>query len=244
MPDAQSLVQPLAAPMPQTTGGAPIPNTADGAAGGSPAPNSATPEGPAIPKELVKHPAFQALFSGAPPALSYHIKGFADRDERELFSKNKAFLQKAGISVYKSISGDRGVIFNALHVHPQDLYAADKMGKLDQIAPDFDVVNHAVAKSGISNPVLRVGHVPAAPPMSRSATIAPQSASQDALAQRVMGNQAPGPGQTPPVAPTLPASVQKRLLAERSANLTPGAPTAGQAPGQGRLLNSILKPVQ
>lgn len=224
-------------PMP-TASDAAVPNTADAAQPEQPAANA-----PAVPKDLIKVPAMQALFAGAPPAMSYHIKGMEDRDEKRLMSEHKEFLQKAGIRVYKSLSGDRGVIFNALHIHPQDLYAADKAGKLDQIAPDFDTVNHAISKAGLSNPVLQVRGVPGGPPTSRSGAIAPTSASQDALAQRVMGSGAPSAGQTPPVAPSLPASVQKRLLAERNANLTAGAPTSGPAPGQGRLLNSILKPV-
>ncbi len=231
---------PQPSPMMETTGGsgAEQPNTAQGAAPQEPAAPSVN-----VPKELVKHPAFQALFAGAPPAVSYHLKGFEDRSERELFSENKDFLQRAGIRVYKAMSGERGVIYNALHIHPADLQAADKMGKLDQIAPDFDVVNHAIAKSGLANPILRAENVPGAPPRSRAVTIAPQAASQAALAARVSGNMAPTPQSSPPVVPSLPASAQRQLMAARATALQPGSPTSGPAPGQGRLLNSILKPV-
>lgn len=246
MPNAP-LVQPLdpsemhPSPVPTAPDAQP-PNTADAVQEEEPQEQPAA-NLPTVPKAIIKIPAFQALFAGAPPAMSYHIKGMEDRDEKKLIAEHKDFLQKAGVQVYRSLSGERGVMFNALHIHPQDLYAADKAGKLDQIAPDFDTVNHAIGKSGLSNPVLQVSNVPQGPPTARSASIAPQSGALDALAQRITGAGTPSPGQTPPIAPSLPASVQKRLLAERNANLSPGAPTSGPAPGQGRILNSILKPV-
>lgn len=45
----------------------------------------------------------------------------------------------------------------------------------------------------------------------------------------------------PAVAPA-PSGVQNRLATARTKNLAPGGPTSGPAPGQGRILNSILKP--
>ena len=49
---------------------------------------------------------------------------------------------------YRSLSGQRGVMFNAMRIHPQDIQAADKAGKLlSSVAPDFDLVNHEVGKS-------------------------------------------------------------------------------------------------
>ena len=39
-----------------------------------------------------------------------------------------------------------------------------------------------------------------------------------------------------------PADVQNQLTTKRTANLTPGGPTSGAAPGAGRILNNILKP--
>ena len=66
------------------------------------------------------------------------------------------------------------------------------------------------------------------------------------------GQAAAGPAAgSPPAAPQAPAqqpesqpapSVQQKLATSRTANLAPGSPTSGPAPGAGRLLNSILKP--
>jgi len=66
------------------------------------------------------------------------------------------------------------------------------------------------------------------------------------------GQGAAGPAAgSPPAAPQAPAqqpesqpapSVQQKLATSRTANLAPGGPTSGPAPGAGRLLNSILKP--
>lgn len=66
------------------------------------------------------------------------------------------------------------------------------------------------------------------------------------------GQGAPGqPPGAPAAAPQAPAqvpesqpapSVQRKLATSRQANLAPGGPTSGPAPGAGRLLNNILKP--
>jgi hypothetical protein len=190
-------------------------------------------EAPAVklPLVLLKMPAMQALMAGAPPAVSGNIKDFSKRGEAKEFVTHKDALAKSGFGFYKSLSGDVGVIFNMLHLHPQDLIAADKAGQLKTIAPDFDVVDHSVSKSGHTNPVFHAQGVPNAP-AGPKAIQPPQFATGGAL-----------PPQEAPAQSQLPASAQRKALQARLMNIAPGAPTSGPAPGQGRLLNSILKPV-
>lgn len=190
---------------------------------------TATPPSPAqsLPPALVKMPVMQALMAGAPPAVSSPIKDFSKKDEAEHFAKNKSLLEQAGFGFYRSLSGQIGVIFNGLHIHPADLQAADKAGKLQQIAPSFDAVNHAISKSGMHNPVLKRTSVP-----NGLAQPTPQAPPQ-------LG--AP----VPPPAPMRPPSsgVQKKFATARLSALNPGSPTSGPEPGAGRLLNNILRPV-
>src|SRR6266702_4041595 len=103
---------------------------------------------PAIPDEVLKIPAMSALFAGQPGALSFNLKTFGKTEVGKDLSENKEVLGQAGIGLYKSLSGDVGVVFNATKVHPQDLQAADKAGQLLKIAPPFDAINHAVSKMG------------------------------------------------------------------------------------------------
>ena len=201
------VVQPAQPPTPQ-----PPPSDAASQAGQAPAP---------LPEDLVKIPALQAIVAGSPVAVSLHLKGADDRAEVKLVTQHKDALQEAGMAFYKSISGDIGVMYNALRVHPQDLYEADKQGKLLQIAPNFDQVNHTLEKAGIHHPILNAqaptGAMPSATP------IAPPQASAG--------------GMVPPA----PSSVIRKIATQRMLNAQPGAPTSGPAPGQGRLLNQILK---
>jgi hypothetical protein len=208
------------------------------------APENAAPpeEGAEPPDALIKIPAFQALFAGSPPALSYDLDDKADRPERKAAEDNIGYLKEAGFGFYKTLNGERGVIYNGLRIHPDDLAAADKAGKLRIIAPDFDAVNHAVNKSGASHPIFHVGAVPNAPPDARSAGIAPQSASQQALADRISGAPQPLAQGGPIVAPASPAA-QKRITSARAANLKQTPPTGGTTPGQGSILSAITKPV-
>jgi len=186
----------------------------------APAPEQAQPA-PALPKNLIKYPAIQGLLAGMPPALSDQIADLKKKPIGKDLETNKEMLQKAGLMFYRSISGDTGVIFNALHIHPQDLLAADKAGKLKQIAPDLDKIDHELGKAGKNHPILSMQ----APPGGPAAPI-PQA-----------------PPQSPQMVPPAPASAQRKLMAARVMSAAPGAPTSGPMPGQGRLLNSILRPV-
>ena len=190
-----------------------------------------TPESPAapspakagaIPDEVLSIPAVQAVLAGKPAAVSAPIEEFAKRPEAAAIVENKDALLKAGFGLYRSLAGNVGVLFNTLHLHPEELKQADKAGQLLKIAPSFDQVNAAVSSSGANHPILNTTSVPAGPKGAPMPT-PPQAA-------------------TAPMPPP-PASVQKRAMNARVTNLQPGAPTSGPQPGAGRLLNSILKPV-
>lgn len=236
MPDMTSLVQPV------NPGAAPAqPAPPDSVAPANtvtppPAPDDTqAPAAPSLPHELIKMPVMQALIAGSPPAVSDDIREKNTRAEADVFREHKALLQRAGFGFYRSLSGKLGVIYNSLHIHPEDILAADKAGKLPLIAPPFDVVNHAVSKSGATNPVLSRSAVPGGPalpspkaPPGVSATMAP-------------GASGPSPAMLRPAG--LPAGAQRSLAKARLAQMAPGSPTSGPEPGAGRLLNQILKPV-
>jgi hypothetical protein len=186
-----------------------------------------------LPDSLLKVPAMQALMAGSPPALSSSIKSFEKNPVAKLIAENKNPLMQAGIGFYKSLNGDTGVIFNGLHIHPEDLQAADKMGKLTTIAPPFDSVDHAVSKSGLGNPVLKPKNVPQGP-------ASPRLKAPPTIANTVPPGPAPQPA---PAVKQATAGIQKAVLNQRGKNSAVGAPTTGPAPGAGRILNSILKPV-
>jgi hypothetical protein len=180
-------------------------------------PSSDAPKAPegGFSDDLLKIPAMQALFAGQPAALSTSLKDFAKRPEAKVIQSHKDELQKAGIGLYRSLAGDLGVLFNQLHIAGQDIVAADKAGRLLEVAPPFDQVNSAVASSGEANPVMNAA-VPQGP---KTAGIPPIPASP------------------------APASVQNKTATARIKSLSPGSPTSGAAPGAGRILNSIMKPV-
>ena len=175
-----------------------------------------------LPPAVLKLHPIQALIAGTPPATSMPIEAFKKTPEAETIVKNGDALKQAGFGFYKSLNGHTGVIFNALHIHPQDIQAADKAGKLEQIAPPWNHVAHVISKSGSDHPALLSKGVPAGP-----ATATPVPPPQSATGM---------------VAPE-PASAQTKTQTARLMALQPGAPTSGAAPGQGRLLNSILKQV-
>lgn len=173
-----------------------------------------------IPPAILQIPAMQAILAGKPAAVSAPLAEFEKRPEAKALLDNKDALLKAGFGLYRSLSGEVGVVFNSFHIHPQELKAADQAGKLQQIAPPFDAVNDAVGKAGLNDhPVLQANEVPIGP----------------------KGPPMPTPPQlNSPMGSPVPASVQRKAMTARLNNLTPGGPTSGPQPGGGRLLNSIL----
>lgn len=194
-------------------------------------PASGNPDpAPKIPAEVLKLGPVQALLAGMPPAVSASLKNHESREDLQKVKKHADTLRKAGFDFYKSLSGQFGVMYNRFHIHPADIQAADKAGKLLAIAPPWEEVEHLVAKSGHKHPLFNAGAPPAgfAIPTPQAP---PQASSQ----------LAPGAAPMPIKGP--PAGAQRRLMAARVMNMQPGAPTSGPSPGSGRLLNNILKPV-
>lgn len=182
-------------------------------------------------------PALQAVLAGTPPAVSAPIKEFQKRDEAQLILKNKDALMKGGFGFYQSLSGDLGVVFNMLHIHPEDIKSADQQGKLLQVAPPFDALNAAVAKSGLKNPLMLIDNHPNGMAPQRSATVPPQAGS-GAGAPTAQG---PAPARRGGSSGGNQA-LQRALLSKRLLNMSPGAPTSGPEPGAGRILNQIMTP--
>jgi len=204
--------------------------TADAVAEVTPtAPQAKGTTAPALSDELLQIPALQAVFAGQPAAVSASLKDFQARPEGKLIAEHKDELMKAGMGLYRSLNGDLGVIFNLLHIHPEQLKAADKAGQLLQVAPSFDDVNAQVASSGADHPVLKAQGVPngpaaaplASPPQATSGMVAPPSTS---------------------VAPAA-SGAQRLAESAKIKALTTDKPTAGSRAGAGALLRSILKPV-
>lgn len=182
-------------------------------------PETETPKSP-IPDELLKIPAMAALLAGKPGALSWRVKEVKnDSEVAKAISENKSKLQESGIGFYKSLSGSIGVMFNALSVHPESIKAADKAGKLLEIAPPFEMVNQELSKAGPDHPAFT------SEPLTGAAPAPPVNPPQSA--------QAP-----------MPAAAQNATQKARLMNLNPTqAATKGPLAGQGNLLKSILRPV-
>lgn len=174
-----------------------------------------------LPDELLQIPALQGLMSGQPPAVSVALKGFGNRPEARLITDNKRQLQEAGLGFYRALDGTTGVIFNSLYVKPQDIQAADKAGRLTELAPSFDEVNSAVLQAGPDNPVMRMGAVPGGP--AGAAPAVPQMGSMSGM--RMSG---------------LSGAAEKKLTTARLKSLQQGPPSSGARPGGGRLLNAIM----
>lgn len=179
----------------------------------------------ALPEALIRIPAIQGMLAGAPPATSMPLKGAENHPEVKTIAQNKEPLIQAGFGFYKSLSGDLGVMFNSMFVHPDDIQAADQQGKLPILAPDFFKVNHAIATSGAEHPAFKIGSRPTAPAVAQA--VAPPQALSGQL----------------PLVPPASAAVGRKLAAQRILNLQPGAPTSGPSPGAGRLVNQVMKPV-
>jgi hypothetical protein len=174
----------------------------------------------------MKMHAVQGLLSGAPAATSVDISQFSKTEDGKTLAKYWSDLQQAGLGVYKSMSGDTGVIFNQLYIHPQDIQQADKAGKLHLIAPPWTKVEHEISKAGAGHPAF--GHKGAPGQAAMATPPAPPQAATGAIQ---------------PAGKPLPARAQNELLAARLAAQNPTVPTGGPVPGGGQLLNKVLRPV-
>jgi hypothetical protein len=178
------------------------------------------PAGPSLPEEVLKIPAMSALLQGAPPATYGPLK--SKMPEIETLSKHAQDLKNAGFAAFKSESMPGNfVLFNGLIIKPDEIMQADKSGQLDSVAVPFETLVNSF-----------------------------ESAKKDAEGAPAEGappsEVAPGGAIAPPAGssvPPLPASAQRRTMSARVANLVPGSPTSGPAPGRGRVINAISKPV-
>lgn len=142
-----------------------------------------------------------------------YVQNESPPPEAQLILDHADALGEAGFRIYPSTTKPVTVFFNALVLPPEELKAADEGGTLDTVAVPFEELQEVFAGA-------RKG-VEAAPTDESAASAPP--------------NAAPAPASAPPTNP--------KLNAARIKNMSPGTPTSGPAPGQGRLLNNILKPV-
>lgn len=195
-----------------------------GAAPAAPAPApdaSAAPAAPGegsgesgIPEAVLQIPEFSGLLEGKPAAV-YVENGFKS-PETEVIMQHSKELADAGFGFYPGKDGKTNVVFNTQFISPAEIQKADAAGKLRDVATPFEELKASFdAVTGGSQPAPDAGAAP-------DASAAP-AASSPAL---------PAPA---------PAGVNKKLATARVNNVVPGAPTSGPTPGQGRILNSLLK---
>jgi hypothetical protein len=150
-------------------------------------PTVGTPEEgtPALPPELLKLPSVQVLLAGSPPALSAEIKSYQAKPEAKLIAKNKDTLLDAGFNFYRSLDGVYGVMFNQMHITPDEIKAADQAGQLLTVAPLVDQIEQGLNQTQVAEAPAPTSVPPATPP----------SAQRDVMAARVK-NMQPGPPAT------------------------------------------------
>jgi hypothetical protein len=177
------------------------------------------PKGPALPEEVLKIPAMGALLQGSPPATYGPLK--SKMPEIETLSKHAQDLKNAGFAAFESESMPGNfVLFNGLIIKPEEVAQADKAGQLDSVAVPFETLVKSFDSAKKNADVPMDGSPPS------------QAAPGEAIVP-VGGSSVP----------PLPASAQRRTMSARVANLVPGSPTSGPAPGRGRVINAISKPV-
>ena len=202
-------------------GGAPATDEteANPAADAAPATESAE-GGDTLPNPILQIPEIHGLLQGKPVAISATAKD--KNKDLSLVVGHMKELQNAGFGFYRGLDGQTNVIFNTQFVSPEQIQAADKAGKLDEIAPPFSEVRAAYAKVMAENP-------------------APAGAPQDASAAPAA---VPTPETDQNAAPSAPApAISQKLASQRVKNMAAGAPSSGPAPGQGRIINSLAKHV-
>ena len=185
-----------------------------GAPASAPAPAPAAPEGGdegSIPEAVLEIPEFSGLLEGKPAAV-YVDNGFKS-PETDTIMQHTDELAQAGFGFYPGKDGKTNVVFNTQFISPEEIQKADAEGKLRDIATPF-----AELKASFDS-VIGSGTSGAAP--------------SDAAA--------PAPASSPALPAPAPASVSKKLATQRVNNVAPSSPTSGPVPGQGRILNSILK---
>jgi hypothetical protein len=207
-------IQPMA---PAATDPSLAPAVPDATANTAAVPEDTSEPKAALPEAVLKIPAMHALIQGAPPATYGPLD--SKMPEIKTLNKHADELKAAGFAAFKSASiPGNFVMFNGLIIKPEEVEQADKAGKLQSVAVPFEQLVESFKKTAKGE------EDQTAPPEAPMAMSGPAS-----------GGVAVG---EPPS-----AGVEKRLAVARANNLTPGSPTSGPAPGRGRVINQILKPV-
>lgn len=133
--------------------------------------------------------------------------------EAKIIDKHSKELINAGLAAYGTSNGVNTVFFNQLFVTGEEIKAADANGTL----LDNLAISYDELTAGYEGARLKEGEEP---------------------------SEVPAATTVPSQMPARPSSASDRkLTTARLANVAIGSPTSGSAPGQGRLLNSISKPV-
>lgn len=144
----------------------------------------AAPEEGGIPPAVLEIPEMSALLAGTPPAT--WVERGDESPEVQVVMQNKDALMDAGFGLFGSNDGQTVVFFNGHYVQPEELQAADKLGKLRQFAVPFSELKASLS-GATSGAALEA---PSAPP---SASAAPPGAGfEKKLATRRMKNLAVG----------------------------------------------------
>lgn len=169
--------------------------------------------GTGIPDDVLKIPAFSALLQGSPPAVFAPKGSEQAHPELKTVTDNYKALVDAGFGFYRPKSAEGMVFFNTQFVSPEEVKVADDKGRLADLAPDVNELFSAF-NEGLQGSAPAPEGAPAASPAI------------------------PGPSAPPPS-----SAAQQATAGARARAVTPTGPSGGPFPGQGRLLNAVLKPV-
>lgn len=164
-----------------------------------------------IPEAVLRIPAFRALLNGSPPAIS--SKGAENDPDLVTIQNNVQPLLYAGFGLYRNKANDASYLYNGRFISGDTLKIADDKGKLDEIVPPVSELKQAFAEG-----------------LADEGTATPAAEAPASVT----------PGPQPSGAPA-PVGVQKSIGQARVKNIAPGSPSSGPAPGQGRILNSVMK---
>lgn len=204
-----------------------------------------TPEKPAesvfdLPPEVEGIPAVKWLEVGQPPAFRI-LPGEFFPDLEPLRDKLPEVVE-SGLDLYAASNGEQ-VLFNPLFISQAELQQADSQGKLASIIPDYASLSgqEPVKLSDAEQKVVQKK----ADAASRRMQEWLDQDQQEAM--EAPGAPAPGaaaPMTTVPMPKPPPAKTQNAINRARLQGLMPAnqGPTSGPLPGQGRILNSLLKP--
>lgn len=170
-----------------------------------------------IPDEVLSLPPFRALLEGSPPAVKVTQEEFQADPAIKMIQGHSESLLYSGFGFYQPKDGNSSVIYNSRFIDGNALKIADDKGQLDKIATPYSELKNFFAEN--------LGEAGVNPEAS-AAPVAPEVSA--------------APSSQPGGAPA-PDSSQTKLASARVRNLATGAPTSGPAPGQGRVLNNILK---